>query len=102
MPPALVPEHFPMAPTSLSELEASWPEFAAILAAEGSQGLVSRLSTYPDRHERHMRFRFVIRKLGVEPKVASSLDAMIAVGDAAIASALSAAHKHPDEKVKWT
>ena len=64
--------------------------------------MLARLAATTDRYERQTQFRFVIRKLGVDPKGAACLDAMILVGDAAIAGALHAAEQFPDERVKWT
>ncbi len=91
-----------MATSSLIDLEARWPDLAALLHDAGPEQLVTRLAACPDRHERHTCFRFVIRKLGVDPKAATCLDAMIAIGDAAIESALATAERFPEERVKWT
>ncbi len=91
-----------MPPLTPADLENRWSELADVLTTAGPEAVINVLERLADRCERATLFRLVIRKLGVGPKAQASLDAMIVVGEAAVADALTSAEMYPDERIKWT
>jgi hypothetical protein len=84
------------------ELDARWLALRSTLDADGAHACCARLLSEPDDAVRNQLFRYAIRKLGGGPGASSAdLDAMIRIGEAAVANALDVAQQRPDDSARW-
>jgi hypothetical protein len=87
---------------SSDELELRWSRLREVVDAEGAPGCITAIRSESDNARRNQLSRLAVRKLGGGVgATGSALDAMIAIGDAAIQDLLKAATDQPGEALRW-
>ena len=77
---------------SSDELENRWTKLRTVLETQGTEACIAAIQSEPQTIHRDQLFRWSIRKLGGGVGAATAeLDAMIAIGDAAIRNAMDTA-----------
>jgi hypothetical protein len=87
---------------SNDELELRWTALREVLDKNGAGACIHAIQSESNNDRRNQLYRLAVRKLGGGVgATAAELDAMMAIGDAAIRDLLEVAAHQPDDAARW-